>query len=90
MNLGWAIAGWIGAGVVWGGTLIWSSRYRRDRDRPTGGLHAVFGGLIGLDEILSPDTYDTSRPNVPRMIRWGLVISTLLFFGGTVLGVVSQ
>jgi hypothetical protein len=38
MNLGWAIAGWIGAGVVWGGTLIWSSRYRRDRDRPTGGL----------------------------------------------------
>ena len=78
----WLVMGWaLGAGV-WLTALVWSSRYRRDRNRPTGGLQAVFGGLIGPIEIMESETYDADRPHVARVMRVAAIVSAILLFTG--------
>jgi hypothetical protein len=80
----WLILGWASGAALWGAALVWSSRYRRDRNRPTGGLQAVFGGLIGPLEILASDTYDADKPRVVWVVRAAAIVSAVLFFTGLV------
>ena len=77
-----AIFIWGACAVLWMITLWWSSRFRRDRDRPSASFtDYLAGGWISLRDILSADFYVADARLVVTVVRVAALTIPLLALG---------